>query len=200
MPSPEKTSTGSPSSLKSTPSTVGNWSSVQTTCPSRRNIASDPQPDSNSEVRSTVAIPSSIVSPRSCVPWGTAVPTPVSASKEAGPSRSASSAAVPIRGVALWVRLATYNVSPSVNQTWYVTFDLPAGGGRVSLAEPVSPSRVEIAVSGSVSTPAGSEGTGPADSAPSPAPQLAARKPSIATRMTLRTATRYWGFKELLLR
>src|SRR5688500_16891592 len=74
-----------------------------------------------------------------------------------------------------------------------------SGGGTVSVADPSS-TVVAGADPDVVPISGSSVGTGPADSAPSPAPQLAARKPSMATRTTLRTAMRYLGFTALLLR
>src|SRR4029453_2458998 len=143
----------------------------------------DPPPDSNSEVRSTVATPLSTLSPRSWVPAGTCEPTAAACSRGSGPARSASSAAVPIRGVAFCARATMKSDSSRVNQPWYLT----------RLAEPLEveeppdqrvPVAPDPAVAPATSPPGSAVGTGPADSAPWPAAQLATMTPSRPARST----------------
>jgi hypothetical protein len=81
--------------------------------------------------------------------------------------------------------------SSRVNQTWYLT----------RLAEPLEvdeppDERVPVvpdpAVVPATSPPGSAVGTGPADSAPWPAAQLAAMTPSSAARITARVAITYF--------
>ena len=101
---------------------------VKTTCARRIVIESEPPPDSNSELRSTVATPSSIETSMSCVPSGIAVETPAAASTSDGPASSASSAARATAGVDSAVRGVLKSSGPSS------IFRAPFAGERPRIA------------------------------------------------------------------
>ncbi len=86
--------------------------SVYVSCPRRLNMDSEPPPEANPPVRSTVAMPLSIDSPSSRVPAGIDVPTPAALSGSEGPARSEVTAAVPTRTVKGSVRFVWNNHSP----------------------------------------------------------------------------------------
>src|SRR5262249_28970969 len=140
---------------------------------------------------STVATLLSTLRPRSWAPAGICDPTAAACSRGPGPASKASSAAVPIRGVASCVRVTMKSDSSRVNQTWYLTW----------LADPIEveeppdetvPVVSEPAVVPATSPPGSAVGTGPADSAPRPTPQLAAMTPMSAARMTARVVITYF--------
>jgi hypothetical protein len=99
-----------------TPVTVGNCVSVYTTCPIRSGIADGLAADSNDELRSTVAIPAEMRTPRTVVPAGIRERSPAAYSAAEGPVSMRSSAAWPIPVVAGTVRLVTNSLPFRLNQ------------------------------------------------------------------------------------
>ena len=99
-PSPPRASTGVPSMLMSTASTVSNWVSVNTTCAALSCMDRLPPPDSNSPLRSTAAVPSATAMSSSSVPSGISLTCPISVSMPCGPSSSDSIAPRATAGLA----------------------------------------------------------------------------------------------------
>src|SRR5581483_7902527 len=114
---PPITVTPWPSISNRTPVTVGNWVSVYTSCAIRSGIVDALAPDSNAELRSTVAVPEETRRPSSVVPAGTCERSAAAYSAAEGPASSRPTAARPTAADAGTVRSVTKSLPCRVNQT-----------------------------------------------------------------------------------